>query len=121
MPIFGQIQSFGVTNVLIVVVRYFGGIKLGTGGLISAYKQTACMALQKADIIEKAIEKKLTLIVTYQNLSRVMRIIRAKNLTVLSQQMESSCKLILSIKKSEWENVFEMFNSTSGSSVSIAE
>ena len=79
MPIYGQIQSFDITNVLIVVVRYFGGVKLGVGGLISAYKTAAQMALESAEIIEKTIDIHFLISFGYANMNKVMRIIKEKN------------------------------------------
>ncbi len=78
MPIYGQIQSFEVTNVLVVVVRYFGGVKLGVGGLITAYKTTAQMALENAEIIEKTIDIHFLISFGYANMNKVMRIIKEK-------------------------------------------
>ena len=78
MPIYGQIQSFEVTNVLVVVVRYFGGVKLGVGGLISAYKTAAQMALENAIIIEKTINKHFVISFGYAHMNKVMRIIKEK-------------------------------------------
>jgi uncharacterized YigZ family protein len=83
MPIYGQIQSFEVTNVLVVVVRYFGGVKLGVGGLISAYKTAAQMALEESEIIEKTIDKHFAISFSYAHMNKVMRIIKEKNLSIL--------------------------------------
>ena len=101
MPIYGQIQSFNVTNILIVVIRYFGGVKLGVGGLITAYKTTAQMALEKAKIIERTINFKLVLQFEYSLLNNVMRVIKEKNLTITSQEMGMSCKIVLTIRKKD--------------------
>jgi putative IMPACT (imprinted ancient) family translation regulator len=78
MPIYGQIQSFGVTNALVVSVRYFGGVKLGVGGLISAYRLSAQLALEASEIIEKTINVHYTLKFGYQDMNRVMRVIKEK-------------------------------------------
>ena len=75
MPIYGQIQSFGLTNVLVVVVRFFGGVKLGVGGLISAYKTAAQMALEESVILEKTIDVHFQISFDYKNMNKVMRII----------------------------------------------
>jgi uncharacterized YigZ family protein len=79
MPIYGQIQSFELTNVLVVVVRYFGGVKLGVGGLISAYRETAKMALEQSHIIEKTIDVHFLLTFDYKNMNKVMRTIKEKS------------------------------------------
>ncbi|HQW69201.1 MAG TPA: YigZ family protein, partial [Flavobacterium sp.] len=80
MPIYGQIQSFGITNVLVVVVRFFGGVKLGVGGLISAYRTAAQMALEESQIIEKTIDVSFEISFDYKNMNKVMRVIKEKNL-----------------------------------------
>ncbi len=108
-PIYGQIQSFEVTDILIVVVRYFGGVKLGVGGLITAYRATAQMAMEEADIIEKTIDKKFKVRFEYKDMNNVMRVIKEKNLNILDQTMEMSCEIELSIRKSEYTQALEAF------------
>ena len=110
MPIYGQIQSFGITNVLVVAIRYFGGVKLGVGGLISAYRSTAQLALESAIIIEKTIDVLLEVSFDYKNINKVMRIIKEKNLTILEQQMHLSCKIILSVRKNNAEEIIAIFS-----------
>ena len=110
MPIYGQIQSFGVTNILVVVVRFFGGVKLGVGGLISAYRTSAQMALAEAEIIEKTIDVSFEVTFDYKNMNKVMRVIKEKNLTIVSQEMNESCKIILSTRKKNAEMIFDIFN-----------
>lgn len=117
MPIYGQIQSFGVTDILIVVIRYFGGVKLGVGGLISAYKTTAQMALEKAKIIERTINFKLVLQFEYSLLNNVMRVIKEKNLTITSQEMEMSCKIVLTIRKKDLQKIKNRFQTIYGVTV----
>lgn len=109
MPIYGQIQSFGVTNVLVVVVRYFGGVKLGVGGLISAYRTSAQMALEASDIIEKTIDVHYTLKFGYQIMNKVMRVIKEKNLEIISQKMEMDCEMIIATRKKNAPMVLEAF------------
>lgn len=108
-PIYGQIQSFDVTNVLIVVVRYFGGIKLGVGGLITAYRAAAQMAMEVAEIVERTIDKNFKVRFEYKDMNNVMRVIKEKNLTIIAQKMEMSCEIELSIRKSEYEQALEAF------------
>lgn len=110
-PIYGQIQSFGVTNVLIVVVRYFGGVKLGVGGLISAYRASAQMALEACEIIEKTINIDYNITFDYKNMNKVMRVIKEKNLEIISQKMELGCEIVISTRKKNAEIVFDIFNS----------
>ena len=111
MPIYGQIQSFEVTNVLVVVVRYFGGVKLGVGGLISAYKTAAQMALENATIVEKTINKHFIISFGYANMNKVMRIIKEKNLQIVSQKMEMDCEIEISIRKKNVQNLLDTFES----------
>lgn len=108
-PIYGQIQSFDVTNILIVVVRYFGGVKLGVGGLITAYRAAAQMAMEEADIIEKTIDKNFKVRFEYKDMNNVMRVIKEKNLTIINQTMEMSCEIELSIRKSEYQQAMDAF------------
>lgn len=111
MPIYGQIQSFDVTNVLVVVVRYFGGVKLGVGGLISAYKTAAQMALEASEVIEKTINSHFTIAFDYKNMNKVMRIIKEKNLEIIAQKMEMSCEIEIATRKKNAEQIFDIFNS----------
>lgn len=110
MPIYGQIQSFEVTNVLVVVVRYFGGIKLGVGGLISAYKTAAQMALEVSEIVEKTIDIHYNISFDYKNMNKVMRIIKEKNLEIVSQKMEMSCEIEIKTRKKNAEMIFDIFS-----------
>ncbi|MDT0688299.1 YigZ family protein [Salegentibacter sp. F188] len=112
MPIYGQIQSFEVTNILIVVVRYFGGVKLGVGGLINAYKTAAQMALEASEMITRSIDRVFVVKFDYPEMNTVMRIIKENNLNVLDQKLGLDCKIFLSIRKNEAEQIFEKFNST---------
>ncbi len=111
MPIYGQIQSFNITNVLVVVVRYFGGIKLGVGGLISAYKTAAQMVLETAEIIEKTINIHYIIKFDYINMNKVMRVIKEKNIEIINQKMEMSCEIEIAIRKKNAQNIYEAFQS----------
>ena len=108
-PIYGQILASDTTDVLIVVVRYFGGVKLGVGGLIRAYKASAQLTFEVSSIVEKTIEEKLQLVFEYQFMNKVMRIVKQKRLTIFSQEMTSNCTMILTIKKSEIMTIKTMF------------
>lgn len=110
MPIYGQIQSFEVTNILIVVVRYFGGVKLGVGGLISAYRTTAQLTLEASTVVEKTINIDFLITFDYKNMNTVMRIIKEKNLNIINQKLELDCQIIISVRKKEAKLVFETFN-----------
>ncbi len=110
MPIYGQIQSFDVTNIVVVVVRFFGGIKLGVGGLISAYRTAAQMALEEAEIIEKTIDVHLLISFDYKNMNKVMRVIKEKNLDIINQKMNESCQIEIATRKKNAENTIDIFN-----------
>ncbi|TPD65809.1 IMPACT family protein [Flavobacterium microcysteis] len=110
MPIYGQIQSFEITNVLVVVVRYFGGVKLGVGGLISAYRAAAQMALEASEIAEKTIDIHYLVSFDYKNMNKVMRVIKEKNLDIVSQKMEMSCEIEIKTRKKNAEMVFDIFS-----------
>lgn len=109
IPIYGQIQSFGITNVLLVIVRYFGGVKLGVGGLISAYKTAAQQTLESASLIEKTIDVSYVAGFDYAQLNKVMRVIKEKNLVILSQKMDMQCEIELSTRKSAEANLLATF------------
>lgn len=111
MPIYGQIQSFEVTNILIVIVRFFGGVKLGVGGLISAYKTAAQLTLESSEIIEKTINIHYLISFDYKNINKVMRVIKEKNITIVSQKMEMSCVIEIVTRKKNAEMIFDIFNS----------
>lgn len=108
-PIYGQIQSFGITNVLVVVVRFFGGVKLGVGGLISAYKTSAQMALEASEIIEKTIDIHYIVSFDYKNMNKVMRVIKEKNLHIISQNMKETCEIEIATRKKNAEIIFNIF------------
>ncbi len=110
IPIYGQIQSFGLTNILIIVVRYFGGVKLGVGGLISAYKNTAQETIETSNIIEKTIDIHFIVQFDYKNMNKVMRVIKEKNMIIISQEMETACKIEVSTRKKNAKSVFDIFN-----------
>lgn len=110
MPIYGQIQSFEVTNILIVVVRYFGGVKLGVGGLINAYRTAAQMALENSNILKRTIDDRYVIQFDYPEMNVVMRIIKEHNLNVIDQQLALDCKIFISVRKKESETIFEKFS-----------
>lgn len=112
MPIYGQLQSFDVTNVLVVVVRYFGGTKLGVGGLIQAYKTAAQMALETCEIVERTIDETFLIGFGYPEMNTVMRILKEENVEVLKQNMELDCTFEIAVRKRDAARVFEVFDNT---------
>lgn len=116
-PIYGQIQSFGLTNILLVVVRIFGGIKLGVGGLITAYKTAAQLVLEEAEIIEKTIDTPFLISFDYKNMNKVMRVIKEKKLDIVTQTMEldensgiAMGKIEIKTRKKNAEFIFDIFD-----------
>ena len=110
MPIYGQIQAFDVTNVLIVSVRYFGGTKLGVGGLINAYRNSAQLALEASEIIEKTIDIRYTLSFGYDMMNKVQRIVKEKNLNIVGQKLEMDCEYTISVRKKDAQMIFDIFD-----------
>lgn len=109
MPIYGQLQAFDVTNILVVVVRYFGGTKLGVGGLIQAYKAAAQMALENSKIVKRTINDTFIIKFEYPEMGIVMRIINDENLKIVTQKLELSCEIDISVRKKKSERIFEVF------------
>jgi uncharacterized YigZ family protein len=102
-PIMGQINSRELTNILVIVVRYFGGILLGTGGLTIAYKDATADALNRAEIIEKTVNCEITVHFDYTLMNNVMRIVKESNALILDQNYENDCFMKISIRKNEEE------------------
>lgn len=111
MPIYGQIQSFDVTNILIVVVRHYGGIKLGVGGLINAYKTTAQMALENSKIVKRTIDEVFVIKFDYPEMNLVMRVIKEHNLNIIEQKLELDCEIHISVRKKIAEEIYKKFES----------
>jgi len=117
-PIYGQIQSFGLTNVLVVVVRIYGGIKLGVGGLITAYRTSAQITLESCEIVEKTIDVSFQISFDYKNMNKVMRVIKEKKLDIVHQEMEINEEtnlpigiFVIKTRKKNAEMIFDTFNS----------
>ena len=119
MPIYGQLQSFNVTNILVVVVRYFGGTKLGVGGLIKAYKNGAKLALENSIIIYKTIDEVFLIKFEYPEMNTIMRIIKDENISIINQKMELDCQFIISIRKKEAIRIFKIFENTYKVSIKV--
>ena len=109
MPIYGQIQSFDVTNILVVSVRYFGGTKLGVSGLINAYRSSARLALESSIIEEKTIDIFFQLNFEYDLMSKVLRIIKENSILIQEQKLEMNCELIIAVRKSNANKIFKIF------------
>jgi len=100
-PILGQINSLDLTDILLVVVRYFGGIKLGTSGLYAAYKEAAAEALRGATIIEKTVDEEVSFHFEYPFMNEVMRIVKEEEPDLVSQGFENNCFMTLRIRRSQ--------------------
>ena len=109
MPIYGQIQSFELTNILVVSVRYFGGTKLGVSGLINAYRSSARLALESSIIEEKTIDIFFQLNFEYDLMSKVLRIIKENSILIQDQKLEMNCELIIAVRKSNANKIFKIF------------
>ncbi|HIX26969.1 MAG TPA: YigZ family protein [Candidatus Barnesiella excrementigallinarum] len=104
-PILGQINSAGLTDILIIVVRYFGGIKLGTSGLIVAYREAAAEAIAANEIVERQVEDEVRFGFEYPLMNEVMRIVKEENPTIISQLFDMDCEMTLRIRRSLMENL----------------
>ena len=120
-PILGQIQKNDLTNILIVVVRYFGGTLLGVGGLIHAYREAAADALLNANIIEKLVEVKFCVEFDYLNMNNVMKIFKDENLPQLKNVFDLRCKIKSSIRKNDETRIFNAFNTIEGINIIIED
>ena len=113
-PILGQINSFNLTDLVVIVVRYFGGIKLGTSGLIEAYRTAAAEALSAADIVEKLVEETLEVYFEYPLMGEAMRIVKEEGAKVLVQDFTIDCRLKLSLRKSLMPKMRDRFEKVLG-------
>ena len=108
-PILGQILSNNLTNTLIIVVRYFGGVNLGVGGLINAYRNAAAAALENIVIEQRVVKEVFSVYFQYPEMNNVMRIVKDLNLNVIEQNFELECQLTFSIRKSQSEKMQSIF------------
>ncbi|MFY9151418.1 MAG: YigZ family protein [Prolixibacteraceae bacterium] len=113
-PILGQIQSFDLTNILIVVVRYFGGTLLGVSGLINAYRNAALNVIQNAEIVEKLVEQKLLVKYGYGVMNEVMKLFKDEKLPQTDPQFDLNCMIITSVRLSDLERITEEFGKIEG-------
>ena len=113
-PILGQIRSHQLTQVLIVVVRYFGGTKLGVGGLIQAYKASASLAIEENEIIEKKVMEELLIQFGYPQMNEVMKIVKSENLEIKSQELGLDCLITLVMRKGILDQVTQKLEEIEG-------
>lgn len=112
-PILGQIQSNDLTNILIVVVRYFGGTLLGVSGLITAYKLAAANALENAIIVEKKVMERYELTFDYLQMNDVMKLMKDEELEQISQNFDLNCTLVFAVRKNNAQKVVDLFKKIS--------
>jgi len=108
-PILGQIQSNDLTNILIVVVRYFGGVKLGVSGLIRSYKTAAAIAISDAKILTKTIKEHYEVDFKYPQMNDVMRLVKEFDLEIVNTDFRIDCNLIFAVQKSKADSIVEPF------------
>ena len=113
-PILGQIQRFDLTNILIVVVRYFGGTLLGVSGLINAYREASIVALEAADIVEKLVEIRFWVEFDYLMMNSVMKIFKDQSLPQMKTDFDLRCRILSAIRERESERIFELLSTLEG-------
>lgn len=106
-PILGQIRSANLTDILVVVIRYFGGTKLGVGGLVTAYKTAASEALQSAEILEKIVTKQVHVEFEYPEMNEIMRIIKEHELNIAHQEMALNCSMKIEVRENDFDLIME--------------
>lgn len=118
-PILGQIQSFDLTNILIVVVRYFGGTLLGVSGLINAYRNAALDAINQAEIVEKLVEKDLLIEFDYGVMNDVMKLFKDEKLPQIEPQFDLRCRIKTHIRLSELNRIEDLLNKIEGLTITV--
>lgn len=113
-PILGQINSFNLTNIVIIVVRYFGGIKLGTSGLIVAYREAAREAINAGNIIECHEMAQVSFTFPYLSMNEVMRVVKDTGVKIVEQVFDNSCSMVLSIRADHRENLVSRLGDIDG-------
>lgn len=116
-PILGQINSFGLTNIVIVVVRYFGGIKLGTSGLIVAYREAAAEAINAGEILECHEQTTITFTFAYLGMNDVMKVIKSEDLRILSQDFDNCCTMTVQLDADKAEPLKKRLTDLGGVSI----
>ena len=116
-PILGQINSFGLTNIVIIVVRYFGGIKLGTSGLIAAYREAAREAITAGSIVERHETTDISFTFPYLSMNAVMKIIKDSGAQIKSQSFDNSCRMAVAIRSDSAPELRQKLTETDGTSI----
>ena len=108
-PILNQVKAKNLTNILVVVVRYFGGVKLGVGGLINAYKTATQLVLEQTKIIEKIRTRELEVVFSYNDINKVMRIIKENQLKIIKQNLLEKGHIVVKIRLDDYEKIKSVF------------
>lgn len=116
-PILGQINSFGLTDIVIVVVRYFGGIKLGTSGLIAAYREAARMALNEASIEERHVMEYIEFTFPYQAMNDVMKLTKTPGIAIVERQFDNSCRMKVAVRLDDYNSLKSRIEDIDGTSI----
>ncbi len=114
MPIYGQIQAFGLTNVLVAVLRIYGGTKLGVGGLIQAYRETGKMALEASEIVTRTLKGEFLVHCGYPQLNTVLRLVKVHNMELLQQELQESCTFHIAVRLQNAEKTETLFQNIQG-------
>ncbi|MFW5831526.1 MAG: YigZ family protein [Prolixibacteraceae bacterium] len=117
-PVLGQLLNFDLTNIIVVVVRYFGGTLLGTGGLINAYRKAAADAIKNAEIKTKIVEQHFQLSYSYKQMNDVMSVLKQENLNITTTRFEEECSLVFAVRKSKAERIEKIFSDFYGVKIS---
>ena len=120
-PILGQLLSQEVTNCLVVVVRYFGGTKLGVPGLIAAYKESTALVLSECEIVERTVDVRINVSFSYMAMNDIMRIVKDMQPRVVDQQFDNLCTMTLTIREGDSEQLIGRLEKVEGATVEIVE
>ena len=120
-PILGQLLSQEVTNCLVVVVRYFGGTKLGVPGLIAAYKESTALVLSECEIVERTVDVRINVSFSYMAMNDVMRIVKDMQPRVVDQQFDNLCTMTLTIREGDSEQLVGRLEKVEGATVEVVE
>ena len=120
-PILGQLLSQEVTNCLVVVVRYFGGTKLGVPGLIAAYKESTALVLSECEIVERTVDARINVSFSYMAMNDVMRIVKDMQPRVVDQQFDNLCTMTLTIREGDSEQLIGRLEKVEGATVEVVE
>lgn len=120
-PILGQLLSREVTDCLVVVVRYFGGTKLGVPGLIEAYKQSTVAVLDESEIVLRTVDRMMTVTYAYEAMNDVMRVVKQMQPNIKEQQFDNICRMRLSIRESQADELFARLSSVEGATCETEE